>query len=60
MMRLLLLAALFLGCSALLSGCGIISHQAHRAANLLRVPVRLGLVAPPPPAIDASAPAAQA
>ena len=46
MVRVLLLSVLFLACSALLSGCGIVSHQLHRAATLLRVPVRLSAVAP--------------
>lgn len=41
MMRRLSLAVLLLATSLLFSACGIVNHQLSRAANLLRVPVRL-------------------
>ena len=46
--------AFALGSALGLSSCGIVNHQISRAANLLRVPVRMTLVTPDPgPAPDA-------
>lgn len=41
MMRRFSLAVLLLATSLVFSACGIVNHQVSRAANLLRVPVRL-------------------
>jgi len=41
MKRILFLFVLLVACSTVLTGCGVVSHQLHRAANLLRVPVRV-------------------
>jgi hypothetical protein len=41
MMRRFTLAVLLLAISLVFSACGIVNHQVSRAANLLRVPVRL-------------------
>lgn len=41
MMRRLSLAVLLLATSLFFSACGMVNHQLSRAANLLRVPVRL-------------------
>lgn len=40
-MRRFTLAVLLLATSLVFSACGIVNHQVSRAANLLRVPVRL-------------------
>lgn len=54
MIRRFFLMALVLGSALGLSSCGIVNHQISRAANLLRVPVRMTLVTPDPvPAPDA-------
>jgi hypothetical protein len=41
MMRRFLLAVSLLAVSFAGTGCGIVNHQVARAANLLRVPVRM-------------------
>lgn len=41
MMRRFTLAVFLLATSLAFSACGIVNHQVSRAANLLRVPVRL-------------------
>ncbi len=41
MMRRFSLAVLLLATTLVFSACGIVNHQVSRAANLLRVPVRL-------------------
>lgn len=40
MMRTLLWAVLLLGTSVVSSGCGLVSHQINRTANLLTNPLR--------------------
>lgn len=55
MIRRLFLIALVTGSALGLSSCGIVNHQISRAANLLRVPVRMTMVSPENlPAFDAT------
>jgi len=56
MLRLLPLIALLCAASLLLSGCGVVSAQANRAANLLAAPLR-AMQTSSAAAADASAPA---